>query len=147
MSHVGSSGQKVTPACRDMPGLSWDVPHGIFQMQVALAAGTSQNCLGASLMGSSRHQVTLACRDVPGLSWDVPCGILRTPAYWDVPGVSGTGFIPCPIIPFVPDSPRHPIMSGQSWNMSDTCRQHWTSLDMITYKCFRLHDLLPSVTC
>ena len=30
-SLMGSHGHQVTLACRDVPGLSWDVPHGILQ--------------------------------------------------------------------------------------------------------------------
>ena len=48
-SLVGSYGHQVTPACRNVPGLSWDI----------------------SCIGSSGHQVTSTCRDVSGLSQTV----------------------------------------------------------------------------
>ena len=111
----------------------------------------SQDCPGRP----SRHQVTLAYREVPGLSWDVPHGIFQTPSHtciqgctrtvmvcplWDFPGVSQHM-----IIPFVPDSPRHFIMSGHSWDMSNTCRQHWTSLDGGAKYCV-FHSCLPVIS-
>ena len=174
---MGSSGHQVTLAYRDVPGLSWDVPHGILRTpshtciqgcpRTVLGRllwdppdtkshqylGMSQDCPRMSLVGSSGHQVTLAYsswdppdtkshlhtgmsqdypgmslvgssgrqvipifRDVGGLSWDVPCGILQTPSDHSLD------------IPLCPDCPGHPIMSGQSWDVSDICRQHWTSL-------------------
>ena len=97
----------------------------------------SEGCSKTVLGRPSRHQVTLAYREVPGLSWDVPHGIFRTPSHiciqgcartvmvcpsWDFPGVSQHM-----IIPFVPDSPRHSIMSGQSSDVSLDCsKMSWT---------------------
>ena len=74
MSHVGSSGHQVTSILRDVPGQSWDIPHGIVR----------------SLMGLSGHQVTSSWKDVPGQSWDIPHGIIQTSSHfsWDVPGQS-----------------------------------------------------------
>jgi len=77
-SLTGSSGQQVTPVCRDVPGLSWDVPHGILRTSSQPQfARMSQDCPGTSHMGSSGHPVNPSLqgcpRTVPGRpSWDPP---------------------------------------------------------------------------
>ena len=91
MSHVGSSGHQVT-SILDVPGQSWDVPHGIVRtssyfnlegcprtllgcpswdcldIKSLQLKGMSQDTPGMSLIGSFWHHVIPACMDVP---WDV----------------------------------------------------------------------------
>ena len=74
MSHMGSSGHQVNPACKDVPGQSWDVPHGILR--------------------TSSHP-SLQCKDVPGQSWDVPHEILRTSSHPSLQGCART-VLGCP---------------------------------------------------
>ena len=118
MSHVGSSGHHVTPILRDVPGLSWNVPCGILRTPCHTnIEGRPRTDLGCSMWDPpDTNQVIPIFRDVPRLSWDVPWGILRTLSDLTLD------------IPSCPDCPGHPIMSGESWDVSDTCRQHWTSL-------------------
>ena len=42
MSHMGSSGHQVTPACKDVPGQSWDVPHGILRTSNHPSSGVAR---------------------------------------------------------------------------------------------------------
>ena len=118
MSHVGSSRHQVTPVLGDVPGLSWDVPCGILRTPSHTSlGGRPRTDLGCPMWDPpDTNQVIPIFRDVPGLSWDVPCGILRTLSDHTLD------------IPSCPDCPGHPIMSGESWDVLDTCRQHWTSL-------------------
>ena len=115
MSHVGSSGHQAIPILRDVPGQSWDVPHGIVQTSSYLSlegcprtvlgcpswdcpditslqlGRMSQESSGMSFMGSSGHQLRLACRDVPGQSQISLIQASRdqvTPTWKDVPGQS-----------------------------------------------------------
>lgn len=115
-------GNLVTPVCRD----TWGCPKTVLGCSLwnppdtksHLYTGMSLNCFWTSLVGSYGHQVTPACRNVPGLFWDISCRIFWRSSYINLQGCFRA----------VPDSPRHPIMSEQSWNVSNTCRQHWTSL-------------------
>ena len=130
MSLMRSSGHQVTPACKDVPGQSWDAPHEILRtsshpslqgrprtvlgcpswdpldIMSPQLARMSKDSTGMSHMGSSGHQVNPACKDVPGQSWDVPHGILQTSNHPSLQGCPRT-VLGCLISRIVQRCPGH----------------------------------------
>ena len=128
---MGSSRHQVTPSVYGYPkvpcGIVWRSSYHNLQRCVRTVPGRpSWDCLDMmsyQLAGMyrdcprmSRHQVIPACRDVPGHP--------RTP-FWDPLDWARLSAVYLHLTPIV--SGRY-IMSGQSWDVSNTCRQYWTTL-------------------
>ena len=141
MSLMGSFGDQVTPACKGVPGKSWDVPHGVcWTSSHTSLQGCPRVFLDiplSILQRSSYHNLQACPRTVLGCpSWDPPeikspqlasmsqdspwmslMGSSRhqvTPAWKDVPGQSQISLL---------QSSRHQVtpickdVPGQSWDV------------------------------
>ena len=138
---MGSSGHQVTPACKDVPGQSWDVTNGILRTsshpslqgcpRTVLGCPSwdppdikspqlermSQDSPGMSLLDIKSCQLARMSQDSTGMSLMGPSGHQVTPASKDVPGQSLMGSSGHQITPASKDVPHgilrsHPSLQG-----------------------------------